>query len=274
MKKVIIIASVVILLAVLAVGLIHATTLHLPAPLRIWQKDDLAEAAGIESFEEFTNWMDIDDHESYGGDRYYGEYNGYYIISQQNQTGIIMTATLGEYRFVLKGRDLLAYKDGVGMELFRAYKQGYIQDKDVKKIYKYHMQIEDYRDNDQGIVNSPAPISLELRDQLDADYAKINEDYIPLWYGEDDLYDQSRIYGEDNGYILFFDCGGMRMQAHTTKMIGGVEFFYPTSFGFYAYKDGEFIEAEEAYEQGLISYEALVKAQEYHLQIEGPPIQD
>lgn len=143
MKKTIIIITAVVLLAVLAVGLIHATTVYLPAPLRIWQKDALAEAAGKESFEKFTNLMDIDDPFSYGRDRYYGKYNGYYILSETVPLCFITTVTIGEYDFELNSRNLEAYKDGIGMDLADAYKRGYISDKDLAKIYGYHIKMEE-----------------------------------------------------------------------------------------------------------------------------------
>lgn len=143
MKKTIIIITAVVLLAVLTVGLIHATTVYLPAPLRIWQKDALAEAAGKESFEKFTNLMDIDDPFSYGRDRYYGKYNGYYILAETIPLCFITTVTIGEYDFELNGCNLRAYKDGIGIDLVDAYKRGYITDKDLAKIYGYHTKMEE-----------------------------------------------------------------------------------------------------------------------------------
>lgn len=116
------------------------------------------------------------------------------------------------------------------------------------------------------IVYSPAPISLSKRNQLDADYAKINKEYVPDWCTEDNIYGDCRILGEENGYIFFFYWGGMRPQALETKVIGGVEFSHMMYFSFYVYKDGEFISVEKAYEQGLISREGLVAAQKYHLE--------
>lgn len=143
MKKTVIIITAVVLLAVLAVGLIHATTVYLPAPLRIWQKDALAEAAGRESFEKFTNLMDIDDPFSYARDRYYGKYNGYYILSETVPLCIITTVTIGEYDFELNMRNLRAYKDGIGIDLVDAYKRGYITDKDLAKIHAYHTKMDE-----------------------------------------------------------------------------------------------------------------------------------
>ena len=142
-KRVICVIGLVLILAVLVVGLIHATTTYLPAPLRIWQKDALAEAAGKESFDKFTNLMDIDDHFSYAKDRYYGKYNGYYILSETVPLCFITTVTIGEYDFELNGRNLKAYKDGAGMDLADAYKRGYISDKDLAKIYGYHTKMEE-----------------------------------------------------------------------------------------------------------------------------------
>ena len=143
MKKKIVIATAVILLAILALGLIHATTIYLPAPLRMWQKDDLAHAMGKESFEETKNWMDIDDTESYLRDRFYGEYNGYFIVSQPTMVQHVTTETIGEYDFVLNARNLVAFKDGKSVKLKWVYEQGAISDKDLAKIYEYHTQAEE-----------------------------------------------------------------------------------------------------------------------------------
>ena len=121
------------------------------------------------------------------------------------------------------------------------------------------------RDTGKDIVNSPAPISLQLRDQLDDDFSGYFQDtYVPNWYSTDNIYGYCRIYGYENGYILFFFSGGMRPAVEVTADIGGVEFYNSMPFSFYAYKDGEFIKIEEAFEQGLISRETLIKAQEYH----------
>ena len=123
------------------------------------------------------------------------------------------------------------------------------------------------RDTGKDIVNSPAPISLQLRDQLDADFSGCFQDtYAPNWYSEDNIYGYCKIYGSENGYYLFFFTGGMRPAVEVTVNIGGVEFYNPMPFNFYAYKDGNFIEIEDAFEQGLISSETLIKAQEYHKQ--------
>ena len=150
MKKKIVIATAVILLAVLAVGLIHATTIYLPAPLRMWQKDDLAQAMGKESFEKINMSTDKDDPYSLYKDRYYGKYNGYYIVSQPVMTQSITTETIGEYDFVLNARIILAFKDGKSVKLKSLYQQGEISDKDLAKICEYHSQVE----KELGLVNA------------------------------------------------------------------------------------------------------------------------
>lgn len=119
----------------------------------------------------------------------------------------------------------------------------------------------------RNVSYSPAPINLKLRDQLDADFSEYFQDtYLPNWYSEDNINGYCKIYGSENGYVLFFFTGGMRPAVEVTVDIGGVEFYNPMPFSFYAYKDGEFIEIEKAFEQGLISKETLIKAQAYHKQ--------
>ena len=149
MKKTVIIITAVVLLTVLVIGLIHATTIYLPAPLRMWQKDDLAQAMGKESFEKINMSTDKDDPYSLYKDRYYGKYNGYYIVSQPTMVQHVTTETIGEYDFVLNARNLVAFKDGKSVKLSWVYQQGEISDKDIAKIYEYHTQAEE----ELGIIN-------------------------------------------------------------------------------------------------------------------------
>lgn len=126
-----------------------------------------------------------------------------------------------------------------------------------------------------NIPRCPAPISEKSRGQLIEDYYKIytGGHFSHCWYSEGSAgysYENCRIYGKDNGYILFFvSTHHMPMEYENTVIIEGLEFYNPEPFSFYAYKDGKFIDISNAYEQGLISMETLVKAHEYHYQCFG-----
>ncbi len=116
-------------------------------------------------------------------------------------------------------------------------------------------------------VYSPAPISLAERNQLDADFAEFYQDYyVPKWYSDDEPFGYCRIYGRDNGYIIFYFRGGLTIMDTGPIVIDGVAIGDRDPPRLYAYKNGEFIFLQEAYEQGLISRAALIAAADYHRQ--------
>jgi hypothetical protein len=55
-----------------------------------------------------------------------------------------------------------------------------------------------------------------------------------------------------------------RPQVYTVKKIAGSEFRYREEFFLYAYVDGEFIDLEEAYNNGLFSKETVAEAVRVH----------
>lgn len=126
-----------------------------------------------------------------------------------------------------------------------------------------------------NIMYCPAPISLKAQKQLFEDFSKISGQYIaydltPCWYSAGLTSENCRIYGKDNGYYIFFiSVHQIPMRYEDTAVIDGIAFYNPKAFSLYAYKDGEFTDIKDAYEQGLISRKALVKAQEYHNQCLG-----
>ena len=73
-----------------------------------------------------------------------------------------------------------------------------------------------------------------------------------------------RFYAEEKGrYIIFVQMKG-RPQVYTVKKIAGSEFRYREEFFLYAYVDGEFIDLEEAYNNGLFSKETIAEAVRVH----------
>jgi hypothetical protein len=124
-KKYIIISIAIILVAVLVVGAVHASTDYLPAPLRKWEKKQLIEAMG--------------DTPEY----YFGEYNGYYVVSAVKLTQDLREETIGGYTFCFNEYTISVWKGGIGFDLKYAYEQGKISDKDLAKIYKYQKQTEE-----------------------------------------------------------------------------------------------------------------------------------
>lgn len=116
-------------------------------------------------------------------------------------------------------------------------------------------------------VYSPAPITLAERNQLDADFSEfLHDNYVPKWYSDDEPLGYCRIYGRDNGYIIFYFRGGFRIFDTGPIVIDGIAIGERDAPLLYAYKNGEFILLQEAYEQGLISRAALIAAADYHRQ--------
>ena len=75
-----------------------------------------------------------------------------------------------------------------------------------------------------------------------------------------------RYYGTENGYVLVFEKTG-----HCTtweEIVADKRFTAPWGFWIRAYKNGQFIRIQEAYEQGLISKAAIDKAWEIHQEYE------
>ena len=117
-----------------------------------------------------------------------------------------------------------------------------------------------------AIIYCPAPISKSLRDQLDADFLRLDEEYVPDWYDIEKRSGCCRIYGTENGYVLFYYDGFSRIFDGGPLVIGDIAFGAGDTPCIYAYKDGAFITLADAYAQELISKEAVVNAQAYHNQ--------
>ena len=118
-----------------------------------------------------------------------------------------------------------------------------------------------------GCQEAPAaqrPIENEdgtLADWMKAEIEKLYHDHAHPTYTFDDP-SIIRYYGTDNGYVLVFERTGHQSMGEVVV----ADKCFTASWGFWirAYKDGQFIRIEEAYEQGLISKAAIDKAWEIH----------
>ena len=113
---------------------------------------------------------------------------------------------------------------------------------------------------------SPALISYNEQQQInDALYSTHGGFRYYQWYYSGSRSDSCRCYGRENGYILvYYADNSLTMKYEYIADIDGVVFANPEHFSLYAYKDGKLIDIADAYEQGLISREALLKAKERH----------
>lgn len=74
---------------------------------------------------------------------------------------------------------------------------------------------------------------------------------------------ESCYYGTHDGYIAIFYPGDLCMAQ--TRIIAGVEISYGYPFYIYLYKDGRFVEIEDAYNGGLVQRETIEAIAEYHV---------
>ena len=118
---------------------------------------------------------------------------------------------------------------------------------------------------DPGSAQPPdsSQLSQQLRQEIEENWYEFRseelvwDDKIPPTYG-------ARYYGTYNGYTILFDNSGMQLQAYWAIQVGTESFKHYAGFQLYAYKDGEFIWLPDAYEQGLISDDAVSQAAKIH----------
>ena len=82
--------------------------------------------------------------------RYYGTYNGWHILSDtewENYEDWYGDFVVGEYTFPLGTRRIYAVKGTKTADIRTLYEDGVLDDKDVAKIYKYHMYAEKMEDD-------------------------------------------------------------------------------------------------------------------------------
>ena len=134
------IISLVLILVVLAVGIFTIPVRRIPAPISLWEQNQLVKAIGEGSFNK-SEWTDL--HDDPTGRNYFGKFNGYYVVSTEKMTCDIRVEKISDYTFYFNSYTIGVWKDGVRMDLSYAYEQGKISGEDVAKIYKYHIQIEE-----------------------------------------------------------------------------------------------------------------------------------
>lgn len=138
MKKAIIItiSIVTFLLLSFVLGIFVIPFSRLPAPVTLWEKKQLEE-----EYNRVHDWppMWMGESDILGCTYYFGEYNGYYIISDISDVDWYWCETVGEYKFEYSGRSISVLKDGKFYRMSYLYARGEISDKDLAKIYEYYL---------------------------------------------------------------------------------------------------------------------------------------
>ncbi len=140
MKKAIIItiSIVTFILVSFVLGIFVIPFYRLPAPVTLWEKKQLEE-----EYNRVHNWppMWMGESDIIGCTYYFGEYNGYYIISDTYELCVSWGESVGGYEFEYGQRNIRALKiDGKFYTLSDLYAKGKLTDKDLAKIYEYYLE--------------------------------------------------------------------------------------------------------------------------------------
>ena len=136
MKKIVIISVSAVLLLALAVGFLSTAIRFLPAPITVWELEQLEEEYWSIGAISPPSWMGKNG--EVGSNFYYGKYNGYYIIYDPYEKQVSNEEKIGDYIFVLGSGRLYALKNGESFKPGDLYANGEITDKDLAKIFEYH----------------------------------------------------------------------------------------------------------------------------------------
>ena len=118
---------------------------RVPAPVTLWEKKQLEE-----KYKWVHNWrpMWIDQSDISDFTYYFGEYNGYYIISKTYDVTWRWGETVGDYEFEYGNRSISALKkDGVSYKYYKLsdlYASGELSDEDLAKIYEYYLNTPEF----------------------------------------------------------------------------------------------------------------------------------
>ena len=142
MKKAIIISISIVtfLLVSFILGIFVIPFYRIPMPLTLWEKKQLEE-----EYNWVCDWqpMWIDQSDNFDLTYYFGEYNGYYIISRTYDVTVCWGETVGDYEFEYGDRSIFALKKGgVAYEHYKLsdlYAKGTISNDDLAKIYEYYL---------------------------------------------------------------------------------------------------------------------------------------
>lgn len=139
-KKIVLIIGVVLVLLGISLAIFGGKT---AVPVLTGEKRNELEAFWEVEYGMKGQWFDPENPEKYSSTRYYGNYNGYDVIFDQGITCSqgILTVGREEFKHTYDFR-LLAYKDGVLIDLYSAYADGLISGRDIRKIAKIHEQCQ------------------------------------------------------------------------------------------------------------------------------------
>lgn len=187
------------------------------------------------------------------GVRYYGSFDDLDILFEATQLPVVTTLQIGGETFTHSSSfRLLVHQDGAFFDLKDAYEDGLLSDESLDLIAALHLQ---YQQRLYPLFTQP-PMDGDILQQMKLafleQYVKEGDwsekDLTVIYYGE---YDGAHV-GFINGIFHY-------TQAFTSEKVGKITFQYATGQKLLVYHDGTLMGLSEAYEQGILSDEAVVK---------------
>lgn len=202
---------------------------------------------------------------------YYGTYNGcevflpLYKLGYDEAIEYYYVAGYGIY-FPCLGYDIYVHRDDTFYELAEAYEKGYISEEDVAEIAEIQNGVPTEKTDppeSNGIgskdrenaklrreeANELRRKFMEYLEETDPTYADITPSNVKF----------ESYYGTYNGWQAFLPLYKSGYDDEEDRFtIAGYEMYFPClGYEIYVYKDGEFYELEDAYENGHIGEDAV-----------------
>jgi hypothetical protein len=113
-------------------------------------------------------------------------------------------------------------------------------------------------------VYCPAPLEKETVEQITIALREKHQEYSIDWYSVKNPSGTCRCYGTDRGADIVFYAGGFRLEIPDSRTVAEATFHFGTAFELYLHKDGILTDLEEAYQNGLVSQNAIAAACQMH----------
>ena len=116
-----------------------------------------------------------------------------------------------------------------------------------------------YLDYKWNNTDSSYTLTHEMRKTLEGNW---QDDWYgqPLKWGKND----TRFYGSHGDCLVIFTQQGVRGYAHVEYQVGGVTFFYTQSFSIHVFRDGEWLDIRDAYDQGWLTWWQVRAIADFH----------
>ena len=201
------------------------------------------------------------------GIRYYGTHGDCIVLFAPGHLQGFRTENILGYEFEHGcSFTLYAYKDGQFLTLENAYENQWLSQEQIASIAEHHRGL--YQKALDALEEGNHPVYLSKEKKVELQYALLKYSGATAQWYTDNLYQQTRYYGNHEGYdIILYSITPDTMTGSIE--IGGRLFLHSNNFYLLAYQDGQFTPLVELYNAGLISVDSIAEIYQIH-----KPLQD